>query len=358
MQKLAFLAAVLTGMIGFPPPDAVAQEGSAYVSMASRVVGTHSPAKGEATAAGRAKAATGFLASLTEEQRARAMHPLTSPERRMWTNLPASRQAGGIRLGDLDEAQVRAACDLLAAVLSEQGYRKMCRIMIADDQLLRGGRPQPGFGTENFAIVVFGQPSATEPWALQLDGHHVGVNVALRADDLTLSPSFIGTQPEAFRLGESADEVRPLAAETEGGFRLLESLSDEQRKLAIVGTRRGQLSSGPGMDGRTIPVEGLACSSLTEAQREHLMALVANWVRDLPKDAADKRMKALRAEIDRMHFAWRGPAAAKSDVSFAIQGPSLIIEYACQDLGGNPLAHLHTMYRDPTNEYGGQHEVR
>ena len=34
--------------------------------------------------------------------------------------------------------------------------------------------------------------------------------------------------------------------------------------------------------------------------------------------------------------------------------PSLIIEYACQDLGGNPLDHLHTMYRDPTNEYGRQ----
>ena len=30
----------------------------------------------------------------------------------------------------------------------------------------------------------------------------------------------------------------------------------------------------------------------------------------------------------------------------------MIIEYACQDLGGRPLNHLHSMYRNPENEYG------
>ena len=66
------------------------------------------------------------------------------------------------------------------------------------------------------------------------------------------------------------------------------------------------------------------------------------------------RMRALAAEVDDMRLAWSGPTAAGSDASYVIQGPTLIIEYAGQDLGGDPLDHLHTMYRDPTNEYGGQ----
>jgi hypothetical protein len=37
---------------------------------------------------------------------------------------------------------------------------------------------------------------------------------------------------------------------------------------------------------------------------------------------------------------------------YRIQGPTLVIEYAPQTLGGDPTNHIHTMYRDPTNDYG------
>ena len=65
-------------------------------------------------------------------------------------------------------------------------------------------------------------------------------------------------------------------------------------------------------------------------------------------------MKQIEDELVETHFSWNGATKTGSDVSFAIQGPSLIIEYACQDLGGDPLQHIHTMYRNPKNEYGGQ----
>ena len=93
--------------------------------------------------------------------------------------VPPRPDAGGLRLGDCNTDQVKAFCDLLATLFSEQGYAKMRNIMLADDQLLRGGRARPAFGTENFSVVLFGTPSATEPWAFQLDGHHVGVNLAI-----------------------------------------------------------------------------------------------------------------------------------------------------------------------------------
>lgn len=60
------------------------------------------------------------------------------------------------------------------------------------------------------------------------------------------------------------------------------------------------------------------------------------------------------AEIELMKFSWNGNKQPGSDISYTIQSPSLIIEYACRDLGGNPLAHLHSMYRDPSDEYGKQ----
>ena len=59
-------------------------------------------------------------------------------------------------MGDLRTDQVKLACDLMAELLSEQGFNKMRDIMLADDQLLDQGRPRNGFGTENFAVVIFG----------------------------------------------------------------------------------------------------------------------------------------------------------------------------------------------------------
>jgi len=55
-------------------------------------------------------------------------------------------------------------------------------------------------------------------------------------------------------------------------------------------------------------------------------------------------------------FAWSGPVTAATGGNIAayyrIQGPHVVIEYAPQAMGGDPSLHVHTMYRDPTNDYG------
>jgi len=289
---------------------------------------------------------------LDERLRQRAAIPLDHQERREWTNLPARADAGGVRLGDCNDRQVEALCDLMGTLFSEQGYAKMCNIMIADDQLLKGGRPRTGFGTENFSVVIFGEPSPDGPWAFQLDGHHVGVNLAIQGSSLSLSPSFIGTQPEAY--SRAGKLVRPLAGEIDGAFELMNSLNELQRKQAILGPKRGRIKTGPGKDGNVPKPSGVSCATFSKPQKERLLLLVAEWINDLPSPQAETRLRKLREEVDQTNFAWNGPTDAVSDVSYTIQGPSLIIEYACQDIGGNPLDHLHTMYRDPTNEYGKQ----
>lgn len=331
---------------------ASAQDRSMFVSDASFIVGTYEPAESDylpATAAARANA---LLALLDEEAKGKISHAIDSDERRAWTNLPAKPNAGGIRMGDMNEAQVKAVCDLLATLVSESGYQKFIHVMLADDQLLKNGRARRGFGTENFSIVIFGTPAEDEPWSVQLDGHHVGLNVALSGDQLTISPSFIGTQPADFDLG--GEPIRPLAGESDDAYALVNLLDKQQRIAAVVGDRRRDLEAGPGRDNKIPEAVGVDCSTFNEAQRAKLTELISHWVSDLPPAHAEKRMAQLTEEIDQMKFSWNGAVEAGSDISYRLQGPTVIIEYACQSLGGNPQQHLHTMYRNPQNEYGGQ----
>ncbi|MEO7085955.1 MAG: DUF3500 domain-containing protein [Gemmatimonadaceae bacterium] len=65
-------------------------------------------------------------------------------------------------------------------------------------------------------------------------------------------------------------------------------------------------------------------------------------------------MKELAADLDQTYFAWSGAptGAAGQNITgyYRIQGPHLVIEFAPQR--DHPTLHVHTIYRDPTNDYG------
>jgi Protein of unknown function (DUF3500) len=61
-------------------------------------------------------------------------------------------------------------------------------------------------------------------------------------------------------------------------------------------------------------------------------------------------MAEIRTSLPETYFAWSGPTTTGSAAYFRIQGPTLVIEYAPQ---GN-VDHIHTIYRDPTNDYGAK----
>ncbi|MEM7146428.1 MAG: DUF3500 domain-containing protein [Verrucomicrobiota bacterium] len=314
---------------------------------------TYVPERAETVSAADMSArAEVFLSSLNEELREQAALPFDSEEKSRWTNTPPRGPQGGVRLGDLNQEQLEAACDLLASVLSPQGYGKAINIPLADDRLLNNGQRRPGFGAEDYWLAIFGEPSADSPWAIQLDGHHLAINLSILGDEMSLSPTFIGTQPRDFQQGD--ETIAPMESKDEGALKLMEMLSEEQREQAIIGDTRSNLVAGAGQDGFVPEQIGLPCGQLDGDQREALLDLIKLYVGDLPDAAAEKRMKELESEVDDMTFAWWGPVEAGGDFSYRIQGPSLIIEYAGQDLGGDPHNHLHSIYRDPTNEYGAK----
>jgi hypothetical protein len=63
-------------------------------------------------------------------------------------------------------------------------------------------------------------------------------------------------------------------------------------------------------------------------------------------------MAELKDSLAETWFAWSGPTKAGSPAYFRIHGPAVFIEYAPQRMGGDPAQHVHTIYRDPANEYG------
>lgn len=321
-----------------------------HPSLVSKVITTYKPKDSDRSPAAIAKAGAAFLKALPDENRAQAALPIDSSERVKWTNTPPRGPQGGVRLGDLNKDTLPLACDFLNAVMSAQGYEKCVQVMLGDDKLLPNGKPRPGFGAENFWLAVFGEPSAEKPWAIQLDGHHIALNITFVGAKMSFSPSFIGVQPHTFPINEKP--VVPMEAEVGDAYAFVSMLDDAQKSKTVTAAKRSDVQTAAGKDGFIPNPTGLKCDSLNDDQKKTLLKLISLWVDDMPQAQADARMKEIAAELNETHFAWNGPTTPGSDISYIIQGPSLIIEYACQDLGGKPLDHLHSMYRDPTNEYG------
>lgn len=323
-----------------------------FASKASEVLARYEPNRGVTTVESleNVKTAKKFLGSLSEELAARAVLKLDSKERSQWTNLPVRPGAGGVRLGELNEEQLKLAYDLLHCMLSNDGYEKLRLIMLGDDELIRGRRRPGGIGTEAFSIMVFGEPHPGRLWAIQFDGHHIGLNIAVKGKQMTLGPSFLGAQPFEFEKG--GHTIRPMVEERDIAFKLAQSLTEEQFRKTLALKQRGKIQAGPGNDGKVPKPIGISCSEFTNEQQLMLRKLIYQWVGWLPNENASARMHEILDELDEMKFSWNGPREDGSDVSYTIQSTSLLIEFAYQDLGGTPQQHLHTQYRNLKNEYG------
>jgi hypothetical protein len=298
--------------------------------------------------------ANAFLTSLEEGQRSKVLFDFNDAAQRVrWSNLPTTMvPRAGLKMGDLNAPQRKAAMDLLAAMLSKRGYEKVLAIVEGDEtlKLAGNGRGSPMFGRDLYYISVLGKPSATDPWMLQFGGHHLALNITMVGRDGILTPSHTAAQPAKYTVDGKV--VRPLGAENDKAFALINALDEGQRKQAILSYKVADLVLGPGKDGKTIQPEGLPCSAMNASQQAMLLDLIGEWAGIVNEEAAAVRMAELKPKISDTWFAWSGPTTNGSAAYYRIQGPTLVIEYAPQQMGGDPTMHIHTIYRDPTNDYG------
>lgn len=210
------------------------------------------------------------------------------------------------------------------------------------------------FGKDLYYFSFLGVPSETTPWMLQFGGHHLALNITIVGEQGILTPTLTGAQPGLYTAGGKT--IRPLGQESDKALALLNALDETQRKQAILNYRVGNLVLGPGQDGKTIVPEGMKASAMNEKQRAMLLDVISEWTGIVHESAAAARMAQMKADLDATWFAWSGPTTVQPGHNitayYRIQGPHLVIEYAPQGLGGDPANHIHTIYRDPTNDYG------
>jgi hypothetical protein len=315
--------------------------------------------------------AQAVLTALDEPRRAKVQFPADSPQKTNWSNLPSPMyQRHGLRIGDLTPGQRASVMALLTVALSRDGYQKVVNIMGGDEVLRKnqqsggargapngggGGRGRgapgggPAFGEDEYYLAFVGTPSASAPWMLQFGGHHLAINLTLAGSDATMAPSLPAAQPATYTV--EGRTVRPLGNENDKAFALVNALNAEQRGQAILNYRVADLVLGPGQDGRTIQPEGIRASALSAAQQTMLLGVVREWVGIMNDTFAEPRMTEIRTKLPDTYFAWSGPTTNGSPAYFRVQGPTLVIEYAPQQ---GSVDHIHTIYRDPTNDYGAK----
>jgi hypothetical protein len=212
-----------------------------------------------------------------------------------------------------------------------------------------GGTGGPAFGENEYYLAFLGTPSTTAPWRLQFGGHHLAINLTLAGSQATMAPSLPAAQPASYAF--EGRTVRPLGSENDKAFALINALDAGQRGQAILNYRVADLVLGPGRDGRAIEPEGIRASALAAAQQQALLDLVREWAGIINDAFAEPRMAEIKTNLPNTYFAWSGPTTNGSAAYFRVQAPTLIVEYAPQQ---GSVDHIHTIYRDPTNDYGAK----
>ncbi|WP_263383542.1 DUF3500 domain-containing protein [Granulicella arctica] len=345
-------------------------------------------------------AANNFLSTLDQKQRQSVMYSFDdNKQRARWSNFPTGFiPRGGINLRSMTPAQRAAAMSLLSVTLSKRGYEKVQEIMEGDEvnkleEAKNGNRgpggggprgingPPPGaggppdgagnrppfggpggppglsadlFGKDLYYISFLGTPSEKNPWMIQFGGHHLALNITIAGDKGVLTPTLTGAQPALYTT--HGRTIRPLGQESDKALTLLKALDEAERKKAVLSYKLADLVLGPGQDGVIIQPEGLQASLMNDKQRVMLLDVISEWAGIINDTAATARMAQLKVDLNETWFSWSGPTdgtlGKNISAYYRIQGPHLVIEYAPQALGGDASLHVHTMYRDPTNDYG------
>ena len=180
------------------------------------------------------------------------------------------------------------------------------------EPILREMESNPSRDSGLYYFSVFGEPSDTGTWGFRVEGHHVSQNFTIVNGKVADTPSFFGANPAEVREGPRKG-LRVLAAEEDLARDLLESLTADQKKVAIVSpeaykdiltaaSRKAALEGQP---------SGIAAEKMTKKQTELLMTLLAEYAHNVPDQLAHQfadfrvscKVRLRRVKSERVIFA-------------------------------------------------------
>jgi len=318
----------------------------------------------EKSASSMADAATKFLSSLTPEQRQKAAFAFDGDERLKWHFIPTEMfPRNGLTVGDMSEAQRKAAHALLQSGLSQRGYMTATAIMDLEtilnaiESAARQAAPAGRGGNVmvrdpvRYFFSVFGTPSARGAWGWRVEGHHISLNfTAVNGSFVAASPSFFGTNPAEVRDGPKKG-TRILATQEDSARALLMALDEGQRKQAVIDAAApNDISTMNAVDIKPLDPGGIGAASLNPAQQKMLMAVIDSYSSAMAADIASERLDRIRkAGVEKITFAWAGDAARGQRHYYRVQGPTFLIEF---DNTQNNANHIHSVWRDFQGDFG------
>lgn len=321
---------------------------SALVLLGSPAVRAHEAAEDMGTAA------QVWLASLSEEQKKRAIFELNAPAREEWHFVPRPFEGEGVRKGvtlkEMKADQRHLAYALLGSGLSHRGMLTATQIMSLEQVLWEMENEDPKRDTEMYYVSVYGDP-LTKNWAWAFEGHHMSLNFTIIDGKVaSVTPNFFASNPGVIHDGPRKG-LKVLAREEEVARELAKSLNKKQRKEAIVEDKapRDILTSADPMV-ESLGDAGIAYGDLKEGQQAKLIELINVYVNRVRAEVAEEELMAItEAGLDKIVFAWAGGVEPKEGHYYRVQGPTFLLEYANTQNGAE---HVHAVWRDFNGDFG------
>jgi len=302
-----------------------------------------------------------FLESLDDHQHERAKFLIHDDEWRKWMNQDFYVRQG-VNFVEMTEKQRAAAFHLMSASLSVKGLKLSKDIMKLNYTLAEIRDDFQRYGEWLYWITMMGEPSETEPWGWQMDGHHLIINYFVLGDQVVMTPLFIGSEPVIAETGKYKG-IAILQDEQNSGLKMLRSMNDKQRSEAIIEiSKDGNNNLTEAFkDNVVLDYTGVRASSFTRGQKNQLLSLIQLYVDNMDDGHAKVKMEEVEKYMDDTWFAWIGGDEDNAVYYYRIHSPVILIEFDHQkpvgtrQLYGNDVhrQHIHAVVRTPNgNDYG------
>lgn len=294
-----------------------------------------------------ANAANNFLASLSPEQKAKALFDMNADERMNWHFVPMERK--GLTFADMSPAQQHLAHGLLSSALSHRGYFKATSIMSLEQILYDLENKSPRRNALLYYFSFFGTPG-TNAWGWRAEGHHLSLNFTARGGEFVLAPSFMGTNPAEVREGPRKG-LRILADEEDVARVLVQSLDETQRATAIISkTAPSDILTGDSRKAKWLEPVGIAVAKLSSSQQTMMRRLIQEYLGRARTEVSERDWARIeKSGWSAVTFAWAGGLNRGEGHYYRVQGPTFLLEYDNTQTGAN---HIHAVWRDLENDFG------
>ena len=323
-------------------------------------------AKGDEAASRLTREMTGFVASLSADQRESALYPFGDDERFDLRLAPLGLE--GLRLDEMSDAQWAALESALSGVLSASGVVKMNRIRSLEREVaeLEGGVFGFVFGwlrsARRYFLAVFGEPGTEAPFAMRFDGHHLSLNwTAVEGAPVSVTPLFLGGQPRRVPDGLERAGLRVLAEEEDRGIAFINALSNEERATARLPFAEGSSIRRPMSIAGEVPLRldaprGVMRSALDPESQQRLDAAIDVQLSNFIEPIAARYRGRIAAQSDSIRFAYArmdepaaSPLRAGASLYYRIQGSGFLMEY---DNTSEEADHIHVVWRELDGDFG------